>query len=115
MTKASHPRTLDNEVQQNTEYRLMRYALWCGVIPTLAGIPVAIAHGVPTWVAVAAGFALALALVTAGWRWSRSWGWYWSGACTVLVFWPSLVWPYWSGLAGLYALLMLMCVAPVIL
>jgi len=86
-----------------SERPFMRYVMSFGVLPSLAGIPVAIAHGVPRLAGTAAGCLLALAFVLTAAYWSRRWGMYAYGLCTVLVFWPALVWGPWAGLAGLHA------------
>lgn len=77
------------------ERRLMRSTLLWGVLPSLAAIPVAATHGMPTAASVAAGAALAAAFVVAALRWPMPHRWVVASALIVLDLWPSLLWPYW--------------------
>jgi hypothetical protein len=91
--------------QPETETATVRTALWIGAVSALAGIGIAIAHDVPTALAIAIGLLDAAAILVLTLRWDphRTWRWYAVGVLTLVTFWPSLVWLPWLGLAAIFA------------
>jgi hypothetical protein len=77
------------------ERRWMRHTLPWAVLPSLAGIPVAAAHGLPALAAVAAGAVLAAAFLVLRARWPVPHRWTAVTVLLMLDFWPSVLWLYW--------------------
>jgi hypothetical protein len=88
-------------------YSLTRYAALWGIIPSLAGIPVATGHAVAFPAAVLAGVLLATGFAVIAVRNAQRFSWPALVAAGVLVFWPGVVWVPWTVFGALYAAFLL--------
>lgn len=77
---------------------------------TLAGIPVAAAHGVPLALAVLAGVVVACAEIGLAATWHRPWSSRAAVLVHLLTVWPALVWVYYVAFPVAFLLPVLVCV-----
>lgn len=91
------------------ERRLMRYACPWGVLPSLAGIPVASTHDVALPIAAVAGAILAVGFIALATTWRRRWSWPMLVVLVLAVIWPAAVVIGWLFFWALTALAFALC------